>query len=163
MYHKKLFSFDIEWNYKTLGLFIFLLALPNLLGVVNIGTIFGFKVHFFQIAVFLAAMLYGPTGGFFSGLIGSSYSAFIMANPYIAIGNAILGFFAGLFFRLGIKAVLAVLLAYAIQLTWLVLTDYYLVGLSVGFIQALAITLLVSNLIWAVAADYLTKQIKHIL
>ncbi|MFH1316390.1 MAG: ECF transporter S component [Candidatus Woesearchaeota archaeon] len=163
MEYKNLFSFDIEWNYKKLSLFIFLLALPNLLGIVNIGTVFGFKIHLFQIAIFLAAMIYGPTGGFLSGLIGSSYSAFIMGNPYIAIGNAILGFFAGLFLRYGIKTVLAVLLAYAIQLPWLVLTDYYLVGLSAVFIQSLAIALLVSNLIWAVAVDYIAKQIKPLL
>jgi len=153
-------SFDVEWNYKTIGLFIFLLALPNLLGAINIGTIWGFKLHFFQIAVFIAALVYGPTGGMLSGLVGSVYSAVVMHNPYIAVGNAILGFFAGFFVRYKMHTIIAVMLAYAIQLPWLVLTDYYLVNLPFGFIWKLVIALLISNIIWATAAHYTAKPIK---
>lgn len=153
-------SFDVEWNYKTIALFIFLLGLPNLLGAINIGTIWGFKIHFFQVAVFIAALIYGPTGGMLSGFIGSAYSALLMHNPYIAVGNAILGFFVGFFVRYKMHTIIAVLLAYIIQLPWLVLTDYFLVNLPMGFIWRLVIALLISNIIWAAVAHYTAKPIK---
>ena len=155
------FSFNIEWNYKTITMFLFLLLLPNLLGTINLGTIFGFKIHFFQLAVFIAALIYGPKGGFLSGLVGSIYSAFIMHNPYLVIGNAILGFFVGLFVRYKMHTIIAVLLAYVIQLPWLIITDYYIVNLPWGFIWRLMIALLISNLLWATIAHYTIKPIKR--
>lgn len=160
MQYKNLFSFNIEWTYKTISLFIFLIAVPNLLGMVNLPTQWGFNIHFFQAAIFLAALIYGPSGGLLSGLAGSMYSAFIMHNPYIAVGNAILGFFVGLFARYGLNAIIAVLTAYLIQLPWLILTDYYLVGLPMSFIVPLIIALLISNTVWAIAASYSYKHIK---
>ncbi len=153
-------SFDVEWNYKTIALFIFLLGLPNLLGAINIGTIWGFKIHFFQATVFIAALIYGPKGGFLSGLTGSIYSAFLMHNPYIVVGNAILGFFVGFFVRYKVHTIIAVMLAYAIQLPWLILTDYYLVKLPMGFILPLILALAISNLLWAIVAHYAVKPIK---
>src|SRR3989338_298963 len=159
MEYKNVFSFDIKWNYKTTSMFLFLLVLPNFLGMVNLPTSFGFQIHFFQVAVFLAALIYGPSGGLLSGIIGSVYPAIIMHNPYIVGGNAILGFFAGLFARYGIKTLFAVWLAFLIQLPWLVITDYYLVHLPVKFITALVVALAVSNTMWAIAALYASKQI----
>ncbi len=161
MEYKNIFSFDVEWNYKTIALFLFLIGLPNLLGIVNITTPFGFKIHFFQAAIFLAALIYGPMGGLSAGLVGSAYSAAVMANPYIIVGNVLLGFFVGLFARYGIKTVFAVWLAFLIQLPWLVLTDYYLVHLPIAFIVSLIIALAVSNTLWAVVAHYLAKPVKN--
>jgi uncharacterized membrane protein len=163
MEYKNIFPFDVEWNYKTIALFLFLLGLPNLLGMINIGTPFGFKIHFFQAAIFVAALIYGPTGGMASGLVGSAYSAVMMNNPYIIVGNMILGFFVGLFAKYGIKTVFAVWLAFLIQLPWLVLTDYYLVHLPMTFIISLIIALAVSNTIWAIVAHYAAKPIRHTL
>lgn len=163
MEYKNIFSLDIEWGYKSLGLFVFLLALPNLLGAINLPTIWGFKIHFFQIGVFIAALVYGPTGGLLSGLVGSSYSAFMMGNPYIIGGNAILGFFVGLFARYRLHTLWAVMLAFLIQLPWLVITDYYLMHLPVNFIKALVIALAVSNAVWGLAAHYSIKPIKKAL
>ena len=90
----------------------------------------------------------------------SFYSALIMSNPYILVGNAILGLFVGLFFRYGLNVVISVLLAYLVQLPWLIVTDYYFVGLSVVFIRGLVIALFVSNMIWAVVAHYSLKPIR---
>ncbi len=163
MEYKNIFSFDVKWNYKTIALFLFLLALPNLLGMVNISTGVGFKIHFFQAAIFIAALIYGPMGGLASGLVGSAYSAVIVHNPYIIVGNVILGFFVGLFAKYGIKTVFAVWLAFLIQLPWLVITDYYLVSLPMAFIISLIIALAVSNTIWAIVAHYAVKPIKHTL
>jgi hypothetical protein len=148
------------FDYRNVGLFLFLAAVPNLMGMINISTPFGFKLHFFQYAVFLAAIIYGPWGGLVSGATGSVYSAALMHNPYIVVGNAILGFFVGLFARYGVHTVVAVLFAYAIQLPWLVLTDLYLVGLSYAFVMSLVIALSLSNLIWAVLAHYTANPLK---
>ena len=156
-------SFNLKWDYKNISFFIVLLALPNLLGSINLSTPFGFKIHFFQLAVFLAAAIYGPYAGLMSGLFGSVYSAFVMHNPYIIIGNAILGFFAGLFIRYGFNTIIAVALAYVIQLPWLVLSDYYLAGLSFVFIYKLVIALTISNMLWAVIAHYTAKPLKKAL
>jgi uncharacterized membrane protein len=155
------FKFGVEWNYKTVTLFAVLLFLPNLLGMINVGTAIGFKIHFFQIAIFIAALIYGPFGGLLSGLIGSFYSAIIMNNPYIIIGNMILGFFAGYFCRKRFNTIVAVLLAFCIQLPWIVLTDFYLVGLSMPFIYSLILALLVSNILWAFIAHHSYKPIKN--
>ncbi|MDD5177811.1 MAG: ECF transporter S component [Candidatus Nanoarchaeia archaeon] len=159
MEYKNLFSFNIKWSYKTVSLLLFLIFLPNLLGLINIPTVFGFKIHFFQLAIFIAALLYGPKAGLLSGLIGSLNSAIVMNNPYIIVGNAILGFFFGLFLRKGLKTIYAVLLAFLIQIPWLVLTDYFLLGLSVSFILTLLIALLISNIVWAVIVNYSKKPL----
>ena len=84
------YGFNVEWNFKTAGMFLLLLALPNVLGMVNISTGLGFSIHLFQIAIFLAAMAYGPFGGLISGGIGAIYSAIMMHNPYIILFNAML-------------------------------------------------------------------------
>ncbi|PIN86597.1 hypothetical protein COV19_03700 [Candidatus Woesearchaeota archaeon CG10_big_fil_rev_8_21_14_0_10_44_13] len=157
------FSFGVEWNYRSIAMLLFLVMLPNLLGMMNMGTIYGFKIHFFQIAIFIAALVYGPMGGMLSGLAGSAYSAYAMSNPYIVAGNMILGFFAGLFARYGLNTVLAVVLAYMMQLPWLLVTDYYIMHLPVAFITSLVIALATSNMVWAVAAHYTAKPIARIL
>jgi len=161
MEYTEKFSFNVKWNYKTIVLFLSLMILPNLLGLINLNTVWGFKIHFFQIAVFIAALIYGPKGGMLSGLVGSLYSAFVMGNPYIAIGNAILGFFVGLFVRYKFNTIIAVMLAYLIQLPWLIITDYYLVSLPTNFILKLILALAISNLIWAIVANYTVKPIKE--
>ncbi len=160
MEHKNIFSFDVEWNYKSISLFLILLVLPNLLSVFNIDTGFGFKIHLFQIGIFIAALVYGPLGGLAAGFTGSMYSAFIMNNPYLVFGNMILGAFAGLFARYGLNIVIAVLIAYMIQIPYLVLTDYYLMHMPFKVILALVIALFVSNVAWAIVAHYSAKPIK---
>ena len=163
MQYKNLFSFNMKWNYKTVSAFIFLIFLPNLLGMINLSTPWGFKLHFFQLAIFIAALIYGPKGGLLSGLIGSIFSAWTMHNPYIIVGNVILGFFVGFFVRLGWHTLLAVLTAYLIQLPWLIITDYYLVSLPFVFIMNLIIALAISNLVWGLLAHYAVKPINNLL
>lgn len=154
--------YGFKWNYKSIGLFITIIALPNILGFINIPTIFGFKIHFFQIALFLAAAIYGLEGGLIAGLLGSMYSAMIMNNPYILIGNAILGLFTGYFFKKGFHLVTSVLIAFLIQIPWLILTDYYLVGISMKFISFLLISLTISNLLFATLIHYTHKYVLNL-
>jgi hypothetical protein len=57
----------------------------------------------------------------------------------------------------------AVLLAFAIQLPWLVVTDHLFMGLSWSFIGALVLSLAVSNLVWAVAAAWAAGPLRRLL
>ena len=163
MEYKNIFSFDVEWNYRTMTLFAFLLIIPNFLGMLNISTVWGFKLHFFQVAVFLAALIYGPTGGLLSGMVGSVYSAFIMHNPYIVGGNMILGFFVGLFARHKMHTIVAVMLAFIVQLPWLVITDYYLIHMPWPVLWKLIVALALSNLVWATLAHYSARPARNAL
>lgn len=156
-------SFGVKWNRKTTSLFFFLLILPNFLGAFNLLTSWGFQIHFFQLAIFFAALIYGPKGGALSGLIGSTYSALIVGNPYIIFGNAILGFLVGLFSKFGWNVFSSIAFAYCLQLPWLIITDYYLMHLSTAFIGKLVISLALSNIIWAITAYVAVKPIKRML
>jgi hypothetical protein len=158
---ENIYGFNVKWDTKAVALFIVLLALPNLLGMLNLDTGLGFRLHTFQLAIFMAAILYGPVGGMLSGLLGSAYSAVAMSNPYIALGNAILGFFVGLLVRYGMHTVLAVALAFLIQLPWLVITDHFLVGMPMPVIGMLVLALAVSNTVWAFGAHYIAPSLKH--
>ena len=51
----------------------------------------GFRIHFFQIAVIGAAYLFGPFGGAIADASGSFADALIVSNPYLIVGNIILG------------------------------------------------------------------------
>jgi hypothetical protein len=53
------------------------------------------------------------------------------------------------------------MLAFAIQLPWLAVTDHFLMGLSWSFIGALAVSLAASNLLWAVAAAWAAGPLKR--
>jgi uncharacterized membrane protein len=140
-----------------------LVLIPNVLSLVNIDTPMGVKLHLFQLAIFIAAIVFGPFGGTLSGLIGSIYPAMVISNPYIIVGNTLLGFFVGLFTRKGMNTVLAVILAYMIQLAWLIPSDLYLQKMPAGMVKGVVVALLISNLIWAIVAHFISKPIKNVL
>jgi len=154
---------EVRWNEKTIGALIALALLPNLLGMINLTTPWGFKIHVFQAAIFLAALLLGRWAGLIAGVAGSLYVAAAMSNPFILLGNALLGFFTGHFAERGFRPVVAVMLAFAIQLPWLVVTDHLLMGLAWSFIGALVLSLAVSNLVWAVAAAWAAGPLRRLL
>ena len=143
-----------------MSLLVFLALFPNLLGMVNISTSWGFKIHLFQYLVFIAAAVYGPFGGLISGGFGSLFTAVFLNNPYIIVGNMILGFFAGWFFRKGINLIAAVFFAYLIHMPWLWLTDVYLAGMPIKIVNGVVIALFFSDLVWALAAYYSYKTVK---
>ncbi len=154
---------EVRWNEKTIGALIILSLLPNLLGMINLATPWGFNIHVFQAAIFLAALLFGRWAGLIAGAGGSLYVAAAMSNPFILVGNAFLGFFTGYFTERGFGPVVAVLLAFAIQIPWLAVTDHFLMGLPWSFIGALVLSLAVSNLIWAVAAAWAAGPLRRFL
>lgn len=159
MKNEYLFGFDV----RNMIMFSFLAILPNLLGMLHYTTIFGLRVHFFQYAIFLAAILYGPIGGMVSGAVGSVYVAMALGNPYIVVGNVILGFVFGLFVRLKWNLVISVLAAYAIQLVWLIPSDIYLAHMPVNVVWMVVFSLLISNVIFVSLAGMTAEKIKHLL
>ncbi|MCK9195347.1 MAG: ECF transporter S component [Syntrophales bacterium] len=161
MFGSSILSWELPWNRKTVSAMLLLVFLPNVLSIVNLTIPGGLKIHTFQAAIFLAASLLGPLGGLLSGVIGSLFSALTLSNPYLMIGNGILGFFAGWFLRRGIRPLFAVWIAFCLQLLWLIPADYYLAGLSQSFIQNLVLILFLSNTLWAVVAARLSEPLKR--
>ncbi len=136
---------------KSLSLFTFLILLPNLFGLIVLPNVFGFKIHFFQYFIFIAAILFGPFAGAISGIFGSTYVAMAMGNPFILVGNAILGFFTG-FLAKKVGVMKAVAIAYFIQLPWLIFSDIVFAGMPVAIVQNIVISLLFSNLLFGFLA-----------
>ena len=133
---------------------------PNVLGLFH-TTLFGVRIHFFQYLVFLAAIIYGPIGGAIAGSFGSLFTAIALNNPYILVGNIILGFLVGYLFKKGFNILTAVLVAYSIQLPWLIITDIYLAGMSTIIVKGVVIGLLISNIAFALITMATWKRIKE--
>ena len=142
------------------GLLVFL---PFVLSLINMTFSHSWRLHFFPLGVFLAAVCFGPAGGLLAGVTGSLYSAVFLGNPYLLMGNAILGLMTGVIFRKTSKILLSVLLAFACQLPWLILSDYYLVGISGEFIIRLVVVLFLGNLLWALLIHISMTPIKKYL
>ena len=150
--YKELFGTGFAFSHRAWGTLAVLVLLPNLFGAFTIPTGFGFNFHFFQVLVFIAAFAFGPLGGALSGGFGSLYTAMYLNNPWIIIGNIILGFFAGAYFRKGFHPVVAVWAAFAVQLPWLVWSDIALAGMPARAVLGVVISLAVCNTLWAVIA-----------
>ena len=158
--YKAIFGTGVKFTYKSILLLGFLALFPNILGAIVIDTGLGFKLHLFQYLIFLAALLYGPFGGLVAGAFGSVYTAIALNNPYIVIGNMILGFFVGYFVKNRKLPVLpAVLLAYSIQLPWLWFTDIYLAAMPLNAVEMVVWALLFGNILWAILAGLTYKRI----
>lgn len=142
------------------GLLVFL---PCLLSLINVTFAQSWKIHFFPAAIILASISFGPAGGLVAGITGSLYSAILLGNPYLIVGNALMGFLTGFFFRKTSKIIPSVILAFACQLPWLILSDYYFAGLSFMFIAQLVVVLLLGNLLWALLISLGMKPIKQYL
>ncbi|MBU1120601.1 hypothetical protein KJ660_01870 [Candidatus Micrarchaeota archaeon] len=155
--------FGVKLTHKSVFLLAFLALFPNILGMISLNTPFGFNFHFFQILIFLAAVLYGPVGGATSGLFGSFYTAVILNNPYIIVGNIILGLFTGVFVRKKIPVVGAAMLAFSIQLPWLWYSDIFLAGMNVMAVNGVMIALFAGNLFWALIASGSYKKIRSLI
>ena len=140
---------ELKLDVKNVSILVILMALPNVLGMININLI-GFKLHFFQYAIFLAAMMYGSTGGLLAGGIGSLYSAIAIGNPYIILFNALLGFLFGKFYKGNEFSALAKTLA--IQLPTIILIDYFIIGMPIKVLGFLLIGLVVTDFIWVFGA-----------
>ena len=154
--------FDIKFNWKTLSLLAFLAFFPNFLGMIH-TSVLGVRIHFFQYLIFLAAIIYGPAGGMISGAFGSMYTAIVLHNPYIIVGNIILGALVGLFVKkYNFHVISAVLTAFLIQIPWLWATDIYLAGMPIKVVNGIVVALLISDLLWGTVAHLTAKKVRAI-
>jgi hypothetical protein len=160
MDYKNVLSWDVSFTLKSVLLLGFLAVFPNVLGLVR-WNIAGYPVHLFQILVFTAAFVYGPIGGLLAGSAGSVYTA-LLINPYVLVGNAILGFFTGVFFKKGLHPVLSCMGAFAVQLPWLWVSDIYWAHMPQVAVQNIVIALLVTNILWAIVAWKAKDSVKKL-
>jgi hypothetical protein len=137
--------------------FILLVCLPFMLSLINLTFAQSWKVHFFP------ALIFGAAGGLVAGIAGSIYSALLLGNPYLIVGNALFGLLTGIFYNKTNKIILSVLLAFLCELPWLILTDYYLVHLSAEFITKLIIVLFLANVLWAALIHLINKPLRKFL
>ena len=148
---------------KIMGAFGLLVLLPCLASLININFAQDWKIHFFPAAIILASVFYGAGGGLVAGLSGSLYSALFLGNPYLLVGNALLGLLTGVFYKRTGKIIPSVLLAFACQLPWLILSDYYLVHLPAVFIARLVVVLCLTNILWAALIHWSIKPLRKLL
>lgn len=109
-------------------------ALANILGIFSIPLGLT-SIHLMQLPIILSGLVLGSWSGGITGFIGTILMAYTLSpsNPYILLGNAILGFFTGLIYsylkktkkRQIIPQTLSVLAAYLIQLPYVYITDVY--------------------------------------
>lgn len=160
--NRQLFFTENFFSRRGLVLFLMFAVLPNLVGLIILPNVFGLKIHFFQYFIFLSAIVLGPLAGALTGIFGSVHVALALNNPFVLVGNAILGFFTGLLAkRIGImKAALA---AYCIQLPWLIYSDIFLAGMPAAVVQMIIVSLLVSNILLGFAALKTFPRIKRVL
>lgn len=158
--NKNILNFNIKWTWKTIILLSFLAIFPNILGLYS-TTIFGVRIHFFQYLIFLAALIYGPAGGLISGAFGSLYTAIALHNPYVIMGNIILGTLFGLFVRLKWNLIIAAITAYLIQMPWLWVTDIYLANMPMKVVKGIVVALFFSDILWAAVAGLTYKKMKR--
>jgi uncharacterized membrane protein len=110
-------------------------ALANVLGYFSIP-IGLTTIHLMQLPIILTGLSLGSWAGGLVGFIGATSMAYNLSppNPYILLGNALLGFLTGMFYsrlknmgwRSIIPQVLSVLGAFIIQVPYVYITDVYL-------------------------------------
>ncbi len=123
----------------------------------------GWQAHFFQLGIFASAFVFGPLAGAAVGALSSSYGALlVLHNPWMIIGNAILGFSAAWLYTrtTPFKAAMG---AFALQLPWLAATDVFLMGMPVAAVAGIAMTLFAENVLCALVAASVAPQLRMLL
>jgi len=143
--------------------FVLLVFLPFILSLINLTLAQSWKVHFFPAAIILAALIFGAAGGLVAGVAGSLYSALLIGNPYIIVGNALFGLLTGIFYNKTNKIILSVGLAFICELPWLIVTDYYFMRLPAEFIARLIVVLFLANILWAALIQIINKPLGELL
>jgi uncharacterized membrane protein len=156
---------------KTLAFVAVMAALANVMSIpplaisIPLGP-FTASIHFFQLAIFLCAILAGPWAGLFSGAVGSLYMS-ITRIPFIIGGIAILGACTGLFAK-KFRPVTACLLAWVVQAPYIFVTDYvwftYFLGnapaVALSILTPIMVTLGLEAVVCAVLADVIVHYVR---
>ena len=129
-------------------------ATANLLGffAISMGPT---KFHLLQLPIILAGLSLGPWIGGLVGFVGAAVMAYTTLNPYLLLGNAILGFSVGaLYSRLKGKGIplvpqlISLIVAYIVQSPYIYVTDVFLMAMPSQLVQAVILpTLFVEDVI----------------
>jgi energy coupling factor transporter S component ThiW len=146
-------------------------AVANVLGLFFSIPIGLTKIHLMQLPMILSGLALGPWIGGLVGFIGATTMAFNLPSPnlYILPGNAILGFFTGLFYlrlktmkgRPIIPQMISVLGAYIVQFPYVYVTDVYLMPLTAGYVLTVILPkLLLEDMVSALLAHFILFRVK---
>ncbi len=156
---------------KTLAFIALMAALANVMSYPPLAIplplgAFTSSIHFFQLAIFLGAILAGPWAGLLIGSVGSLYMG-VTRIPFIVGGIALLGVCTGLFAK-KLRPVVACLLAFLVQAPYVLVTDYvwftYFLGnpsnAALSIIAPIMATLALEAVVCAVLADVIVHYLK---
>jgi len=130
-------------------------AIANVLGflAIPIGVT---SIHLMQLPIILTGLSLGPWSGALVGFVGAVVMAYELTppNPYILLGNTILGFFSGGFYlqlrkmrgRPITPQVISVMGAYVVQSSYVYVTDVYLMAMPPPMVQVILLKLLLEDL-----------------
>lgn len=154
---------------KLIAFIAIMCAVANVLGffTIPIGVA---EIHLMQLPIILTALALGPKAGGLVGLIGAAVMAFRLRppNPYILLGNAVLGLMTGAFYsrlkkmrgRPIISQVISVLGAYIIQFPYVYVTDVYLMSMpSTVVLTVILPKLLLEDLISVLLAHFILFRV----
>ena len=90
---------NLRLTSKLVAFIAVMCAVANILGFLTIPLGIA-EIHLMQLPIILTGLALGPGAGGLVGFLGAAVMAFRLRppNPYILLGNAILGFFTGLFY-----------------------------------------------------------------
>jgi uncharacterized membrane protein len=148
---------------KQIAFIIIMSALANILGappfIISLGAV---NIHFLQLPILLTGLALGAVAGGIVGFIGPTVMAFTFRTPnlFILPGNALLGFFTGLFYsRLRrirppiLPQLLALIGAVAIQFVYTYFSDVYGASIpSANLVFPILPTLFIEDIISLVIA-----------
>ena len=150
---------------KLIAFIALMCAAANVLGFLTIPLGIA-EIHLMQLPIILTALALGPGAGGLVGFIGAAVMAFRLhpPNPYILLGNAILGYFTGLFHlrlkkikaRPIIPQVISVLGAYIIQFPYIYVTDVYLMPIPPPIVLTVILPKLLAEDLISVSLAHLT-------
>ena len=145
---------------RTIAFTAALSALTVLFSLFTVPFLFGFRIHFFQVGIFLAGVVGGPVSGIVTGLVGGVYMATMRSDPTIVVGNGLLGLFTGIF-SLRLRPAFAGLIAwFFIQAPWVYLTSTFIFHVPAVAMQLILMLLTVEDVISAVVADVLSNHLR---
>lgn len=153
---------------KTVAFVAVMAALANVMSFppfaipIQFG-IFSSSIHFFQLAVFICAILAGSWAGLASGTVGSLYMA-ITRIPFVVGGIAILGISTGFLVK-KFRPLVACLLAFLIQVPYVLITDYlwftYFLKLSTAVAWSIIVPVMATLSLEAIVCAALAESIVH--
>lgn len=154
---------------KLIAFVAVMCAVANVLGFFTIPLGIA-DIHLMQLPIILTGLALGPGAGGLVGFIGAAVMAFRLRppNPYILIGNAILGFMTGVLYsrlkkmrgRPIIPQVISVLGAYIVQFPYVYVTDVYLMPIPPAIVLTIILPkLLIEDIISVLLAHFILFRV----